>query len=275
MKKIIFTKEEIANILDLYKNQNKSQKFIGEQYNVSRTVIKRILRENLEQEQFRKKTYKYYANYDTFKNIDSEEKAYWLGFIAADGCVYQRAENASLIINIHERDAEHLEKFKKFMNTNANVIHHVQNKGFSNNTPMVKIVLNNTTMIQDIIDKGVCPRKSLTLKPPKIDKKYFLSYILGYFDGDGSISELKNKEFSISLVGTKETLEWINSLLSISNFLEKRSKNDKNCYYIRCGGCDKPYSIMKRLYDSSPVNLTRKYEKFKKLETVVLNRNIK
>ena len=140
---------------------------------------------------------------------------------------------------------------------------------------MVKIVLNNTVMIQDIIDKGICPRKSLILKPPKIDKKYYLPYILGYFDGDGSISESKNKEFLISFVGTKETLEWINSLLSISNFLEKRNKNDKNCYYIRCGGYNKPYNIMKQLYDSSPINLTRKYEKFKKLETVVLSKNTK
>ena len=87
---------------------------------MSRTVIKRILEEN---EVFlRESTNKYYANYDIFENIDSAEKAYWLGFLAADGCNYQREKNASIIINIHQKDIEQLEKFKKFCNTNANIV---------------------------------------------------------------------------------------------------------------------------------------------------------
>lgn len=156
--------------------------------------------ENLEKKDIRNTTKKYYGQYDTFKNIDSPEKAYWLGFIAADGCVYQREKNASLILNIHAKDKEHLEKFKNFMNTNANIVLHIQNDGFSNNTPMAKIVLNDKNMILDIIDKGIIPRKSLILKPPKIDKEYYLPFILGYFDGDGSINYSENfKIFNISI----------------------------------------------------------------------------
>ncbi len=74
-------------------------------------MIKRILEQHLSQEQIRKTTNKYKAEYRIFSNIDSAEKAYWLGFLAADGCVYVREKNASIIINIHEKDCEILEKF--------------------------------------------------------------------------------------------------------------------------------------------------------------------
>ena len=37
---------------------------------------------------------KHNLNKDYFKNIDNEEKAYWLGFIAADGCIYKMSKTA-------------------------------------------------------------------------------------------------------------------------------------------------------------------------------------
>ena len=60
----------------------------------------------------------------------------------------------------------------------------------------------------------------------------------------------------------------------MSNHLEKRHPN-KETYHIRCGGTNKPYQIMKKLYESCPnIHLDRKFEIYKELETVVLNRNI-
>ena len=93
---------------------------------------------------------------------------------------------------------------------------------------------------------------------------------------DGSISKTtQSNNYSISFLGTKEILEWINSILQISTHLEKRVETDKNNYYIRCGGTNKPYSILKQLYESCDIHLERKFEIYKALETVVLNRNIK
>ena len=142
---------------------------------------------------------------------------------------------------------------------------------------MCKIVLNSKQMSCDLSDKGIVPKKSLILKPPKIEEQYYLPFILGYFDGDGSLNKSTTSEcfYSLSIQGTKEILEWINSILGISNHLEKRNQNEKNSYCIRCGGTNKPYEIMTKLYNSCDIYLTRKYEIYKTLETVVLNRNIK
>lgn len=198
---------------------------IGAKYNVSKVVISRILKEN--NITYRNDNHKYKADYRKFEIIDTPEKAYWLSFLAADGYVYKRENSSSKAgnfcgLNIHRKDRNHLEKFKDFMNSDVNIIDHIQTEGFSNNTPMSKIIFNSNDMVNDLIDKGVVPRKSLILLPPHIEEKFFLPYILGYFDGDGSIFMTGNNEFGINIVGTKETLEWINNILNISISLEQK-----------------------------------------------------
>lgn len=277
MQKIIFSEEQLNLIIDLYVNQNKSLKSISEIFGVSRPVISRVLKENADKVTLRQKTTKYTANYDNFEVIDTAEKAYWLGFLAADGCVYIRENNATILLNLSQKDINHLQKFKTFMNSTAEIIEYISNTGYSNNSPMVKFALNSKKMAYDLVDKGITPRKSLTLKRPNISSEFYLPYILGYFDGDGSLSKLQNEEYSLSFQGTKETLEWINEVLETDMKLEKRYENEKNSFYIRCGGNNKPYFILQKLYSSIPTKicLERKYKIYKNLEAVVLSRNTK
>lgn len=267
MQKKIFSPQELQTILQLYTEQHLSMAKIGEQFGVSKTVISRILKEN--NIQINKDNHKYIANYDYFEKIDSPEKAYWLGFIAADGCNFRRTENATISININSKDKEHLEKFKKALNSNCPIKDHIQTEGFSKNSKMSKITINSMKMSLDLEDKGVPPKKSLILEPPKIDKKYFLPYILGYFDGDGTIYKTNQyNNYGLHFPGTQKLVEWIKEQLELDGKIEK----DK-LYEIRCGGTVKPYNIMKKLYDSCDVHLDRKYQIFKDLETVVLTRN--
>lgn len=276
MRKINFTQEQINDILDKYQN-NWSQQKIADFYQVSRPVIKRILFSIQDKKIIiRNRTSKFSYQQDIFENIDTAEKAYWLGFIAADGCNYQREHNASIIINIHQKDLNHLEKFKIFCKTTAEIKLFEQDWGMSNKTPMCKIVLNSKKISNDLIDKGIVPNKSLILNKPNINEEYYLPFILGYFDGDGSISKTTQyNNYSISFQGTKEMLEWIKEVLNMNSKLEKRYDDSKNSYYIRVGGTNKPYQILKQLYDSCEIHLDRKYNIYKTLETVVLNRNIK
>ena len=276
MKKIEFSQEQIIDILNKYQD-NWSQQKIADFYGVSRTVIKRILTVQNEGISIRNKTSKYKYQQDIFENIDTAEKAYWLGFLAADGCNYQREHNASIILNIHEKDKKHLEKFKFFCKTNAEIKSYIGYEGFSNQTPMCKITLNSKKISNDLIDKGIIPNKSLILQPPNISEQFYKPFILGYFDGDGSISKTSQyNNYTISIQGTKEILTWICQVLNWDANLEKRDINSiNNSYYIRCGGTNKPYQILNQLYDSCEIHLDRKYNIYKTLETVVLSRNTK
>lgn len=130
-------------------------------------------------------------------------------------------------------------------------------------------------MVQDCINKNITPRKSLTMGIPNIPKEFYYSFILGYFDGDGSIFKIKSsQEYGINIIGSFDFITWVNNLLNMSSHLEKR-KEETEIYHIRCGGTNKPYKILKQLYDSCEIHLDRKFKIFQELETVVLNRNIK
>ena len=275
MKKIIFTNEQIEEIRTLYTINKFSMKAIGEKYGVSKTVINRILMENNISK--KQDNHIYQCNYDYFENIDSDEKAYWLGFLAADGCNYRRETNATILLNIHQKDLDHLIKFQASLNSNIPIKNLIQNDGFSNNTPMSRFAINSMKMSKDLEKLGIVPRKSLILKPPIIDEKYYLPFILGYFDGDGSICKLKQyNNYEWSIQGTKEMLNWINSVLQLDCKLRQRNPNSNlNNYYISIGGTNKIYNILYKLYNSCNIHLERKYLIYKELETVVLKRNFK
>lgn len=271
MNKKEFTNEDIVLIKKKYLEGNESLSKIGSYFSVSKNVIKRILVE--EDIPLRKKTTKYKQNTDIFENIDTPEKAYWLGFIAADGCVYKNKENSgTLIISIHRKDRAHLEHFRDFIGTDRGITDFINNTGFGNNTPMSKISIYSTKLVDDLINKGVHPNKSLVLKPPLIKEEFWKSYLLGYFDGDGSISHTQGgKNFTFSILGTKETLEWAKEILGLP---ETKIEAQRNIYYIRCGGLEKPYKALKNIYHENIYSLDRKKSLFKEMEKVVLNRNI-
>ena len=60
---------------------------------------------------------KYEYNKDYFSKIDTSDKAYWLGFLYADGCINrfyrgEKLKSMTLELGLCYRDKEHLEKFK-------------------------------------------------------------------------------------------------------------------------------------------------------------------
>jgi len=66
-----------------------------------------------------KSTRQYTFNEYIFENIDTEEKAYWLGFLMADG--YNHESKTCVTLRLQEEDKEILEKFKSFLNYTGNI----------------------------------------------------------------------------------------------------------------------------------------------------------
>ena len=117
MKKNNFTNEQMKDILELY-NSGNSIYAISKLYNVTHKVINRIIIENnLIKRDGRKK---HFYNQTIFNNIDSPEKAYWLGFILADG--YINEKKAFMRIKLQECDKNHLDKFVKFIDGDKGMI---------------------------------------------------------------------------------------------------------------------------------------------------------
>lgn len=161
MKKILFNEKQIKEIKEMYDN-NCSLRRIGENFDCSKNVIKRVLLEN-DYYNEKRKCKKYPLNDFYFSKIDTEEKAYWLGFIAADGCVFERPNcGSTLSFSLNIKDRGHLEKFLKDIKSSA-LIKEKSGSGYGENTLIASLTINSTQLVNDLKKYGIVPKKSLVL----------------------------------------------------------------------------------------------------------------
>ena len=200
----------VLNIINDYTNRISITK-ISNKYNIGRRRIVKILKENNVVDH---QNHKFDFDRRIFQHIDNEKKAYWLGFIYADGSVYKSKDNKShhLTIKLSSKDIEHLAKFKKDFELPHNIKIKNENS-FGGGFESAMIRISSKEIVNDLINHGCIPNKTFVIQFPNIDEKYYSHFIRGYFDGDGSISvnEDNNKQFTI--VGNYDMLSTIQNIL--------------------------------------------------------------
>ena len=217
----------------------------------------------------------YACDFDYFETIDTEEKAYWLGFIFADGYMFDIKRIRHLVngdsisirkglkISLKDEDSPHLEKLLKCLNSNNRISHYKNNNGHS----YCRITIENKKIFNDLFSLGCVPRKSLIVKYPiGLNEDLNRHFIRGYFDGNGCICfnfNLNKKYEECNLTSTKEMLEVINNLLPIEGNWSKRKDNGTNNYTLRFQGGNKIETLLRYLYDDCSIYLDRKYNKYK------------
>jgi hypothetical protein len=204
---------------------------------------------------------KYLQNDNYFSIIDSTEKAYWLGFLFADG--YVREYQLSLCLSL--KDKLHLIKFKNSIESDSEIKDRCIKRKYKGED---KIYYSSTldiysiTICNDLLQYGLCRNKSLILQPPKnVSEFYFRDFIRGYFDGDGCVSTFKNHK-KIKILGTYEFLNWINKVLSNNGVsIRNIDKQTNNIFRIQYNTKDVKL-IYNYFYKQSIIHLERKKEKF-------------
>ena len=212
------------------------------------------------------KIYSIDENY--FTDINNEKKAYWLGFIMADGCVMIR--NNAYTFRLAIKDEGHLEQLRKDIGFNGKIYMH---KTSSGEYPCIRI--HNKWFIEKLIQKGVVPRKTWKLKfPDFIPESLMNHFIRGYFDGDGWISymaKLKNQKVlhrvDIGVVGRKVFLKKMATILKVKCSLltnsVRREKRNKDLWVFN-KSCYQAAKICMYLYSDATIYLDRKYQKYEK-----------
>ena len=217
----------------------------------------------------------YNYDYSFFNVIDTEEKAYWLGFISADGCVTinEETQSCELCIRLQASDFEHLKKFNKALKGNVQVTFNKRLCSFTGKTyPMCNIRYYCKEMVYDLLKYNVIPAKSLVIKyPNNIPKELEKHYIRGYFDGNGclSISKKNNNNFSCSIAcGSKECTYELSKKLNkhnIATFIYKQKNS--NCYQLNIKGGKKGcLKFLDYMYKDSTIYLDRKFNRYKKVK---------
>lgn len=208
----------------------------------------------------------YYFDEFFFDKIDTEEKAYWLGFIYADGYL---TSNTNIIgIELDAKDKEHLEKFKNAIQSELDVKVYHKNSTYGPQTNC-RFTVRSKHMRSILLSYYKSVHKTFEGEFPKIDKELERHLIRGFFDGDGSLTYSQKKDYSkylvipaVSFVGTKETLEYIESITPMSWYWSKRVKNDTNNFQIGCKNVNQVLSFLHYMYDDATIYLDRKYERF-------------
>jgi len=210
---------------------------------------------------------KYKLDETFFDEINSEEKAYWLGFLTADGCI----DKYSVRIVLHRKDKDHLSKFTEALKSS----HPVYEYNITQNDHICQycgVGINSKKLSSSIQKLGVVPKKSLIVKPYNVSPEFARHYWRGLIDGDGSLHVNpigSNPKYRVSLVGSKFIVEGFSTW--VKSFTESRAnvRPHKSIWEIKYGGTFLPSLISKMLYDNSLVYLDRKMELAQQIMAVV------
>lgn len=243
--------------------------------------------------------YKY--NKDYFEKIDTATKAYWLGFLYADGSItrfYKNKEKTiirslSIEISLQLQDAYLLQEFIDDLEGNLPIQSRKHNNKQTKKTYYSKrLVVNNTKLARDLIELGCTPSKTFDLTFPnknQVPTDFIHDFIRGYFDGDGGVYNYvhevyhKNRKKTYmqntrqaKVLGTKGLLMGIKEVCE-SNGLKVSSlqkKTESGIYEITFYGHENLIKLHDFLgYKNATRKMLRKEKVFQELEEAFHSKN--
>jgi hypothetical protein len=253
---------------------------IGEMYGVSRwTIGNQFKKYNLPIKSPTLYNRKYNLNENFFNVIDTEEKAYWLGFLYADGNI--SGDRNVVALSLAKKDEDHLLKFRHDISA-ENPIHYkdVKSKNTGEILSAVTLSLCSGKLREDLIKNGCMPNKTFILKYPNyeiVPQNLQRHFIRGMFDGDGcitySIDSYDRPKISFQILGTLDIVTGILNEIMNSGVIKNNPKIVKagNIYKLLILGKYNAMQIMNYLYFNSNTFLQRKYDKFLDISNINCN----
>jgi hypothetical protein len=190
------------------------------------------------------------VNSEYFSQIDTSEKAYWLGMMYADGCVTTQGDDTSLVakLTLAEQDVNTVQAFKDAIDSGHAVAEITKPDGCQN---QVSLTVTDTRFCEHLIYHGVVRRKSHKDTFPELSEAFRPAFIRGYFDGDGSISKSKNRNSMMvdwSITGASR-----NRIESLFSWLQELGVRGGSCF--ACGDGSHKLSVkalsdLKRVWDA-------------------------
>lgn len=203
---------------------------------------------------------KYELNENYFGSIDSDNKAYVLGFIYADGSVNKNY----LSIKLCAKDVELVNFIKSELNYGGNIREYIINE---NN--YVDLTVSSKKIVNDLINIGIMQNKTYNSKElPMFEEKYENAVLRGIFDGDGSIYSNINRgyaEYTICFSSNVFVLNQIKGILmkyQISSCKIRHRRNNNFSCMLEIRGNVNIEKLYGLLYCNAQFYLMRKKEKF-------------
>lgn len=211
---------------------------------------------------------KYFCNETFFEKIDSEEKAYWLGFLYADG--YNKTPQF-IRIALSEKDKDILEKFKLSLCATHPIIHTLYtNTNLNKKHKSIYIKITSKKISLDLDAKGCTNNKSLTLKFPAfniVPNHLIKHFVRGYFDGDGGISFGKNGDYTVTICcGNYEFGLELQKIIFKNTGIKYHLSKHMTIFRLTLHRKKENLEFLRWLYNDAKIFLNRKYAILNKIE---------
>jgi hypothetical protein len=202
---------------------------------------------------------KYNLNENFFNQLN-EKSSYWLGFLYADGCVRMKnGRSGELKLKLKSTDVGHMDKFLEDLESNTPIRCGVNEKDGSK---YCYVLINSNLMIKKLFELGCVQNKTFKIRLPKLNNELMGHFIRGYFDGDGSISKVKNRpnSFVVTICSNKNFNKDLIEYMKLGKIYEK-----KNYSVIYINKLSEIQKFKKFIYDESSVFLHRKFNVFSQI----------
>ncbi len=246
---------------------------LAEKYGCSTGPIRHaLIRANCEKRDSSNRNRKYTINETFFDTIDTPNKAYFLGFLYADGCNSKNGNTITLPLSVP--DEEILLKLNKIINSTRPLQFKPISRKNPNHTDQYCLAISNKHISKQLNRLGVVSNKSLILKFPtekQVPNHLIHHFIRGYFDGDGHVG-ISGNSYHISFVGTFDMMQGIQKhVISGCGFNEVTIRRDHaerttNTFSFKYGGNIQCTIFKEWLYKDAELFMKRKRDKFDLIE---------
>jgi DNA-binding transcriptional regulator WhiA len=223
---------------------------------------------------------KYAVDESYFEKIDTEDKAYWLGFLYADGYINDKPSEYALEIGLIRSDKDHIELFSKYIKSNYLIKDRIISKKYLKKNGKYcessHLRIYNKKVVEDLIDKGCTNNKSWTITFPNfLEHNLERHFIRGYFDGDGSICKKGPNQYVVNICGNElfinalkcvldKFLDYTYICINKNNLNNLLISNNKDCL-----------AFYKFIYEDCNLFLNRKKKTYENINIIEKNKNLK
>ena len=255
------TAEKYKQAMEYYiANPETSLMATAKKYHVDRGCLRDKLHKlNIDTNRIRK----FYFNENWFDIIDSDAKAYFIGFLLADGCIKR---NLMMMITLQRNDEDILRKLNTFMNSTYPIINKTVSNNYATNALCSVLRFNSVKLVQSLAKYGVVRRKTFIATfnhDNLIPEQYIGAYIRGLLDGDGWVSISTNSK-EVGFSGTFDICNGIAHEFAKIGVCARPIKY-KNIYRIRVTNTKDITAVYNLLYKNESVCLARKKDKMTKI----------
>ena len=203
----------------------------------------------------------------------TSEFAYAIGLLATDGCLSKDGRHIIFV----SKDKCLVQTFKKSLSLENKI--GTRGSGFTSEKQYFHVQFSNAKLHRYLYTIGLTPNKSKSIEEVKIPNKYFLDFLRGHFDGDGSFYSYWDKRWKSSFMfyikfysASKKHILWLKSKIKKLVNINGSLRQNRNLYQLEYAKRESEELLSKMYYSENVPRLERKYNKIENAQVLEFGR---